>query len=568
MIALASNRMPNFAGVALVDILANGVAVLIIVVVLSIAEREEQEKELSERVKEVSAVMTREFSTSLVLNRLAASSPARLHDYENSDLDQFWDPYLLPIIEFHNDSARDPYSGKIWTRSELLEKPNSFDDFLSAMTLDQKQRFRGDIYDVGSYYLVNSILSDYQIQIRHWHFMGSMPGQGSVLRCPPDVLARDCLSVGTNDSVVTAEELGDLLGQQAEGNGEGGGFTDEDSAWPPEGLEGVPDFERGRGEIMPEGATLGSQAPGDLSDGLWGSFPDASMANSTGSPNGQGGTGGGQPSDNSIRFRLADPRQLDQNENAIQLDFGDPSIAQLLAGLMAYLSELQRAYDSNLNLEPLLANFALILNGAVTNPPQLTEAQSQVVEDLSLILSSADQFGDTIFEPILLSTYEDLGAEQAILKVTPNRLIFSAQTNTKNQSWAAGIPSEGSPKLNINGYPGIWRGLQVTLYRGAVLMIVPGQTQTNISKWRAVTYVAPELDDFIVGFIYSSLDESGQLAVLGESNQVRVESVSLSQPLSPATFGVKTWLVVFYCLLGISFVGLLLFWRPHLKIAR
>ena len=70
----AARRIPNFAGVALVDILANGVAVLIIVIVLSIASRFEQEKEYSERIQEVSAVMTREFSTSLVLNRLAAGS--------------------------------------------------------------------------------------------------------------------------------------------------------------------------------------------------------------------------------------------------------------------------------------------------------------------------------------------------------------------------------------------------------------------------------------------------------------------------------------------------------------
>ena len=53
----AARRIPNFAGVALVDILANGVAVLIIVIVLSIASRFEQEKEYGERIQEVSAVM-------------------------------------------------------------------------------------------------------------------------------------------------------------------------------------------------------------------------------------------------------------------------------------------------------------------------------------------------------------------------------------------------------------------------------------------------------------------------------------------------------------------------------
>ena len=45
----ARRRMPDFAGVALVDILANGVAMLIIVIVLSIATRAEREQRYAEQ---------------------------------------------------------------------------------------------------------------------------------------------------------------------------------------------------------------------------------------------------------------------------------------------------------------------------------------------------------------------------------------------------------------------------------------------------------------------------------------------------------------------------------------
>ena len=115
-----SRRMPDFAGVALVDILANGVAMLIIVIVVSIAARMEREERYAEQASEVAAVMSHKFSTSLVLNSLAASPPARLHDYETSPLDQILDPEILPILELHGGFVREFYSGTIWTRRDLL----------------------------------------------------------------------------------------------------------------------------------------------------------------------------------------------------------------------------------------------------------------------------------------------------------------------------------------------------------------------------------------------------------------------------------------------------------------
>ena len=117
--------MPDFAGVALVDILANGVAMLIIVIVMTIAARMEREERYAEQADEVAAVMSHKFSTSLVLNSLAASPPARLHDYDTSPLDQVLDPELLPILELHPGFVREFYTGTIWTRRDLLEEHNA-----------------------------------------------------------------------------------------------------------------------------------------------------------------------------------------------------------------------------------------------------------------------------------------------------------------------------------------------------------------------------------------------------------------------------------------------------------
>ena len=65
--------------------------------------------------------MSHKFSTSLVLNSLAASPPARLHDYETSPMDQLLLPELLPILELHAGFVREFYSGTLWTRRQLLE---------------------------------------------------------------------------------------------------------------------------------------------------------------------------------------------------------------------------------------------------------------------------------------------------------------------------------------------------------------------------------------------------------------------------------------------------------------
>ena len=164
-------RMPDFAGVALVDILANGVAMLIIVIVVTIAARMEREERYTEQAEEVATVMSHKFSTSLVLNSLAASPPARLHDYDTSPLDQVLDPDLLPILELHPGFVREYYSGTIWTRRDLLEEHNSLGAWLSEFSDERKARLRVDVYDIPQFYLTMSILREHGIRVFHWHFL-------------------------------------------------------------------------------------------------------------------------------------------------------------------------------------------------------------------------------------------------------------------------------------------------------------------------------------------------------------------------------------------------------------
>ena len=185
-------RMPDFAGVALVDILANGVAMLIIVIVVTIAARMEREERYAEQADEVVAVMSHKFSTSLVLNSLAASPPARLHDYDTSPLDQVLDPELLPILELHSGFVREFYTGTIWRRRDLLAEHSALGAWLAGFSDERKARLRVDIYDIPEFYLTMSILREHGIRVFHWHFLTGALSPREAARCPPGVAAKDC----------------------------------------------------------------------------------------------------------------------------------------------------------------------------------------------------------------------------------------------------------------------------------------------------------------------------------------------------------------------------------------
>ncbi|MGI9310769.1 MAG: hypothetical protein ACR2P7_04450, partial [bacterium] len=259
-------RMPDFAGVALVDILANGVAMLIIVIVVSIAARVERDERHAEQADEVAAVMAHKFSTSLVLNSLAASPPAVLHDYETSPLDQTLDPEVLPILELHPTFAREFYSGEIWPRRELLREFNRMHEWLGNFTQTQRQRLRVDVYGVGQFYLAMSILREHDVAVRHWHFLPRPLTLAAARRCPPGGAAKDCAGASEGATALPsldgdgkADDLGQveslLAGDEAGAGGAGG---DGDSPGPmPGGV--VPGEAGGGGAFGQVGAPASGQ---------------------------------------------------------------------------------------------------------------------------------------------------------------------------------------------------------------------------------------------------------------------------------------------------------------------
>lgn len=558
----ATRRIPNFAGVALVDILANGVAVLIIVIVLSIASRFEQEKQYDERIQEISAVMTREFSTSLVLNRLAAGPAAVLHDYENSPMDQIWDPRMMPVLEIHNDAVRDPYSGRVWTRAELLQEPNDLDAFLSEFDAFQRESVRGDFYDIGAFYLLMSILKDHEIVIGHWHFVGAT-GLGpstSLSACPPGMSAKDCDGGISAGQASTMTDVLDSLG-----NGNDRGDAQGAGEWPPQDAEfrDEPSVADSRGEDLPEGTRLGPGAGGDLEEG---SFPDARASRSR--LRGQGTSGGaGSANMPGLTVRLADP-----NATAMPFGLGDIQAEPetFLMAFMAYLDEVQRLYDEDQPPTQVLQQFIPILRSFLSEPPTLSDAQLEAIADLTLSLELLNQQRPRADqpEPLLATPLPPSAHPEAFVRVPVNRVLIEAEIQSNNPGQLDAIPSEAKVRFNLQAYPDIWRGLQVALERDAAILMSPAQDEPSTPKWRAIAYLSPQLDDFVVGFVYGTLDEDGHLEIIAETNRSLIDTMRVAPQWARDAFGIRTWMTLLYVAAGLALIALLFFWRPGTRLRR
>jgi hypothetical protein len=157
--------------IALADILANGIAIMLILIVLSLSLKQQQQEQELQQITEVGTVMSRDISSSIIMNNLPSSGPARLHNYSHKRYQ------YAPLIQIHKDfllikdngNHAKPLNWKI-PQAELLLKNNRFDTFLKSLNKFQKPRIRVDIINIKLFYLVMSIVKANKTTIRHWHF--------------------------------------------------------------------------------------------------------------------------------------------------------------------------------------------------------------------------------------------------------------------------------------------------------------------------------------------------------------------------------------------------------------
>ncbi|MDA7995940.1 MAG: hypothetical protein MPK01_06695 [Gammaproteobacteria bacterium] len=588
--------MPDFAGVALVDILANGVAMLIIVIVVSIAARVEREERYAEQADEIASVMSHKFSTSLVLNSLAASPPAVLHDYEHSAIDQILDPQVMPIIELHPDFVREYYSGARWPRRELLSEFNGMHAWLLSLNELQKRRIRTDIYDVGQYYLAMSILREHGVRVTHWHFLTGPLSLADAANCPPGVAAKDCRGRAGDTDAPPPALAGAGGGTPGAGAGQSGGELSA-SEWPPVGAGGDGDNDGegtgGGGDSpgpIPEGAVpgfaangilgggggsgdaqngggggggennagAGNNPGGGLSSAELGSFPGTESGSGGGGGAGtQGGRGGGQSqqnrgSEDSIQFRLALPESI---RSAAGLGAaGVPPLDLMFAALLHYLGELQDTLDAGYSPSAYIADFGAQLQRAFSAPPQLSADERELARELAvqrafLRLNQTPAANTIAVEPLAGNSDSD----DALLVIPPNRLLEKVAVRGPGE-----IPDQSRITLRLNAFPGIWKGLDVRIEPNALLLMPPNPRAPRQLRWRALAYLSPRMDEVVVGFAHADIGEQNDLRIRADAGGVRLGNHALFSKYAESPFGARGWLVTLYAALVAGLLALLL----------
>ena len=576
-------RLPDFAGVALVDILANGVAMLIIVVVLSITTRMEREERLVERAEEVVTVMSHRLSTSLVLNSLAASPPARLHDYETSPLDAVYGPEVLPILELHRGFVREFYSGAVWTRRALLAGGNPMSAWLSGLGDAPRKRVRVDIYDVDQFYVAMSIFREHGIPIRHWHFVPHRISLAEAARCPPGVAARDC---GEGSVLGRGEDWPQLVVKDGRSSASPG--TD----WPPAGLG--PGLGAGRGDAgrspgpLPGGVAAGRAGAAETGfSGRDGEFASGERPRGGGETRGRGfgpgaverdgaaglgglpdrrerslarrgslprpdGTGSGE-GERRMRFRTALPesvrRGLDRGSRRVGP--GEPSLERVLGVLLGYLRELQDTLRAGGSPSPRIGDFGRWFERALRTDAPIPEPERSVAREVAEDFAFMYRLGGPLsqLEPLAVHSAAVGANDDAVLILETNRRL---QTVRIGRAGAPELPDSARVVLDINAYPGIWKGLSIAIEPDSVLLMPVAPPAPP--GWRAVAYVASTLDDFIVGFVFAGVDRQGRLWIGAEDNRVRLDGRPLTTERRESRFGARGWLVSLY---GVLAVGLL-----------
>ena len=266
--------------VALADILANGVAILMLLIVLSIKIQSDQAREEINQNADITTILSRDMAKTIIYNDLPSSPPAVLHDYHSCLVPHDCNESLYPIIEIHDDFVRLKNENVRISLVEMLKRPNPLDSWLSAHSDLEKFNIRVDIYGVGAYYLALSILSENGINHpRHWHFLEKRgtPGSGDGL--------------GSEDFIAKYEEdnpFGDALNGGLNGDGEESGDAGEEDGG---GMEPLPMDEFG-----------------DITMIQGGSFSDlAARGVIGGSPNGEGTQGRGE-SEMQIKSRMSEGR--------------------------------------------------------------------------------------------------------------------------------------------------------------------------------------------------------------------------------------------------------------------
>jgi hypothetical protein len=500
--------------VALADILANGVAILLILIVLSIASKQQDiEKEL-EQIDQIGSVMSREIASSIITNALPSSSPAVLHDYSHPQK-----PGVPRIILVKDGVILDTQGdGKVLnqkiSREELLRDNNRFDDFLHTLSSAQSRLLRADVHHIRQYYLVLSIIKKQKKRITHWHFLGEsglnkVEGNEGVLSATKHSTV-ETLEIETQDLPET---------QTAPSLSEGVDFM--------VGTQTKPLTER-LNPIKTDLPSFGLSEAGKAQE---------------------------------FRRRLAKSAGL-ENQNFAQnlvIDFADGAFGakelnakgkngeaqslskQILKKLFSYLELIQQAH---LNQE-----FVKISKQDFKRRQGAFETENYQTEI------------NQIYQGISALKVSNIETKAHLAKLN----VFSVPINTHIQQLDTYLQSHNKSDIKnefswlLYPLPSMYQGVRISLYQDSVVLFATEYAPTEKFNWLPIAVLSPSLEEIKIGFVYARYQKN-KLIIDSSINQSYLNNKPIVQ-----RYDIDSWQGNFrFLMLAIIFLFVFyLFWRKQ-----
>ena len=541
----------GFGTVALADILANSVVVILLLIVITLKIKEEQIATQRQQSHDINVLLSRQIATSVVMNDLPSSRPALLHDYTSCRIPHDCNPALYPIIELHPNMMREYNSGLTLSREQLLEPTNQLDSYLVQLDADNKRNIRIDVYGVELFYLVLDILKQHDINVYHWHFLG----EDSPV---PQVLANSWLQTIRGQQIdENLSAAGELVPGLSANNGEQQNDQQStnspadvslrdpglwrDSLLPPPWQRQSGAEEQINSELLDGGANSSEQERiAAMTAELLGAMEDLQQQNQ-------------QPSFQ-IRLPFTDPEGGEANG-----DMSELKLDRLLLALLIYLDSAEQSGLSNIRPQAIM-QFALS-HPEPQSLPQYARAQ-QIVANLSERRPEADELisfirqNDTIdaSEPVLLVDI-DKPLQQATLR---EHALIPAQT-------AIGADGSGKLSLGLRLYPFIDQAERQDLLANSIVLTPSKHRQQY--QWLPVLLLDAQLQNNIIGYVYGK-NESGRLELATKSNDVRINSVPIVSvtPTNPGRSNLAL-LAIYAALLLAVLLGLFIWQRSRQRLA-
>ena len=548
---------PAFAGVALADILANSVAIVIIMIVVTLMARYEDEQDKLEQAEDVAVLLSRELASSFVMNALPTSPPAQLHDYVTSPLDRNPQHAIMPIVELHDAFIRDYYTGTTFGRDELLRQDNAFDAYLQSLTPAQLLALRIDVYRIDQFYIAMSILKAHGHRPRHWHFLADAVGAGKGGQATGAAIGSEGHGVALREERRDGEP-GTGSAQAGDAFGAGAALPEDVSLARAGGVDA--NYPADASAVRGGGGSTAQEffdLPGGAGDE---DADDAGRRPASATPEPGSAAAGGSRS-----FRAARP-PAPSIETTLE---SDVDLFDLLRGLYAYMGDVQTDADAGLPSRLPRYDFQRDVLGRIPDLPAATAADERLYRSLVFLMETprgrrdgrgAGVAGSQGRALAIRPQSTDAVRGQAVAAFAHEPLDVMLLLRDMAQPALDWMRERAAVTMRLGTHAEIHEGLRVGLARdGIVLIPITGDRDV---RWRVVTLVNPERTDFVTGFVYAGFDNAGRLTLPVDQNAIDIGGLRIESRLPSVALRSESRQVLLYGLIAVLFaVGIVVWYR-------